>query len=72
MVSKHETFYLIRPLRTSGSPVTQLNKSFIKNYTKDVLTPDQLLYFHLINGDIFITIKLDPNMLKVRNIMLNM
>ena len=43
MVSKHETFYLIRPLRTSGSPVTQLNESFIKNYTKDVLTPDQLL-----------------------------
>ena len=72
MVSKHETFHLIKPLCTSGSPVTQLNKSFIKSYTKDVLTSNQLLSFHLINGDIFITIKLDPNMLKVRNIMLNM
>ena len=42
MVSEHEKFHLIRPLCTSGSPVTQLNISFIKNYTKDVLTSNQL------------------------------
>ena len=42
MVSKHEKFHSVRPLCTSGSPVTQLNKSFIKNYIKDVLMSNQL------------------------------
>ena len=42
MVSKHEKLHLIRPLCTSGSPGTQINKSFIKNDAKDVLKSNQL------------------------------
>ena len=42
MVCKHKEFHLIRPLYTSGLPVTQLDESFIKGYTKDVLTSKQL------------------------------
>ena len=39
-LSYHAAF--IRPLCTSGLPVTQLYKSFMKNYTKDISTSNQL------------------------------
>ena len=72
MVSKHDKFHLIRSLCINGSPVTQLNKSFIKSYTKDVLMSNQLSSSYLINGDFAITIKRYQNMPKVNNIMLIM
>ena len=72
MFSKHERFHLIRPLCASGSPVTQLNKSFIKNYTKDIWISNQPWYSYLINKEFLITIKLYYKMPQVGNIKLNM
>ena len=45
MVSKHEKFHLIRPLCTSGSPLTQFNKSFYKKLYKRCIDIKPALIF---------------------------